>query len=185
MTEIADRPNQAVLVVDVQRDVVANAHDADAVIANINTVVDKARDADVAVIWVQHYDDDLPRDSDGWEYVDELQRAEGEPLVHKAYGDSFEATELESILADRDVGHVLVTGAQTDYCIRATLHGAVTRGYNATLVSDAHTTDDLHPMGLDLAAADVIAHTNMYWRGAAAPGRRGGLITAAELDFPD
>jgi nicotinamidase-related amidase len=183
VTSLPNRSNTAVLVVDVQRDVVANAHNRDGVIANINTLVDKARGAGVPVIWVQHSDEGLPQDSDGWQYVDELERAETEPVVHKHFGDSFEETDLEGLLAEREVGHVIVAGAQTDACIRSTLHGALVRGYDATLVADAHTTDDPTQYGLPLNAEQVIAHTNLYWSFSAAPGRSGRAVPTAEVDF--
>src|SRR5680860_502200 len=147
MTSLSDRPNTALLVIDVQNDVVAEAHNRDDVIANIASLVGRARAEDVPVVWVQHSDDDMPRDSEGWQYVEELAREESEPLVHKEYGDSFDATDLETILAERGVGHLVVAGAQTDACIRSTLHGAVVRGYDATLVSDAHTTEDQREWG--------------------------------------
>jgi nicotinamidase-related amidase len=183
MTTLNDRPNTALLVIDVQRDVMAKAHERDSVIANINTLVDKARTAEVPVIWVQHSDDGLEHGTPGWEYVPELQRDESEPLVHKSYGDSFEATDLESLLAKRKVGHLVVSGAQTDACIRATLHGALVRGYDATLVEDAHTTDDPSEYGLPLNAEQVIAHTNAYWRWERTAGREGGTVPTAEVEF--
>ena len=99
MTTLTDRPNTALLVIDVQNNVVAGAHDRDGVIANIATLVAKARAEQVPVVWVQHSDDDLPEGSDGWRYVAELSQQESEPLIHKHYGDSFEDTELESVLA--------------------------------------------------------------------------------------
>ena len=102
--------------------------------------------------------------------------------MHKTYGDSFEDTDLEAVLAERGVGRVVVTGAQTDACIRSTLHGALVRGYDTTLVADAHTTEDL--TGYGAPSPDlVIAHTNLYWEGAKAPGRRGGVVPTAEVDF--
>lgn len=182
MTTLEDRPNSALIVVDVQNAVVANAHNRDEVIANINTVVDIARASQVPVIWVQHADEDLPRDSEGWQYVSELQRHESEPLVHKRYGDSFEDTTLESELARRGVGRVVVTGAQTDACIRSTIHGAFTRGYDTVLVSDAHTTEDLTEYGLP-PADKVIAHTNMYWGWHEGPGRTASVVEAAAVTF--
>jgi hypothetical protein len=94
------------------------------------------------VIWVQHSGDDLVAGSEGWEYVPELTRRDGEPLVAKRYGDAFEATDLERLLAGRGVGRLIVAGAETDACIRSTIHGAFTRGYDVTLVSDAHTAQD-------------------------------------------
>ena len=182
MTSLRDRPNTAVLVVDVQNDVVAKTHHRDEVIANIATLVDKARAEQVPVIWVQHSDDDLREGSDGWQFVPELQRRESEPLVHKRYGDSFEATTLESELARRGVGRLVVTGAQTDACIRATLHGAFTRGYDTVLVSDAHTTEDFSEYGLP-PADKVIAHTNMYWTWQAGPERTTSVVATAAVGF--
>jgi nicotinamidase-related amidase len=183
MSSLADRPNTALLIVDVQRDVVAGAHARDSVIANINTLLEQARGTDTPVIWVQHGDDDLVEGSDGWQYVDELKRDDAEPLVHKHFGDSFEETNLEALLAERKVGHLVVAGAQTDACIRSTLHGALVRGYDATLVADAHTTEDPSEWGVPLNAEQVIAHTNMYWSDSAAPGRSGGAVPTAEVDF--
>lgn len=182
MPSFADRPNTALLVIDVQNNVVANAHDRDAVIANINALVDKARAEQVPIVWVQHTDDNLPTGSDGWQYVSELHRNDNEPLVHKRYGDSFEDTTLEAELAERGVGRLIVTGAQTDACIRSTLHGAFTRGYDTHLVSDAHTTEDLSGYGMPLPDK-VIAHTNMYWSWQAAPGRVAAVSTAADVNF--
>jgi nicotinamidase-related amidase len=180
MTTLPDRPNTAVLVIDVQNGVVAEARDA--VIANINTVVGKARAEQVPVIWIQHTSDELPVDSEQWQYVPELRIADDEVVVHKRYGDSFEDTDLEERLAERRIGRLFVTGAQTDACIRSTLHGAFTRGYDTKLVSDAHTTEDLSKWGAP-KPGDVISHTNLYWSFQDAPGRSAGIVEADLLDF--
>lgn len=177
-----ERPNTALIVIDVQNGVVANAHERDAVVATIGGLVDKARAEDVPVVWVQHNDDELERDSEAWQYVAELRPRATEPVVHKRYGDSFEDTTLEDELTVRGVGRVIVTGAQTDACIRATLHGAFVRGYETVLVSDAHTTEDFSAYGLP-PAEKVIAHTNMYWTWQAAPGRTGKVVASADVDF--
>ena len=180
MTTFPDRPNTALLVIDVQKGVVAQAHERDAVIANIAALVDRARGQEVPVVWVQHSADDLPQGSEEWAYVDELAHADGEPVVHKRYGDSFEDTELETVLSGLGVGRLVVTGAQTDACIRSTLHGAITRGYDATLVADAHTTEDLSSYGAPTPDL-VIAHTNLYWQYHEAPGRTAGTATTADV----
>ena len=182
MTSLPDRPNTALLVIDVQNDVVANAHKRDEVIANINTLVDRARAERVPVIWVQHADENVVRDTEGWRYVPELHRRDADALVHKQYGDSFEDTTLEAELARRGVGRLVVAGAQTDACVRATLHGAFTRGYDTTLVSDAHTTEDFSQYGLP-PADKVIAHTNMYWTWQTAPGRTAEVVDTAGVTF--
>ncbi len=184
MSILPDRPRTALLVVDVQNDVVAGAHERDRVVATIAGLVDRARTEGASVVWVQHSDENLPRDSDGWQYVPELVPLPSEPVVHKSYGDSFEETELEAVLAERRVGRLVVTGAQTDACIRSTLHGALVRGYDATLVGDAHTTEDQTAWGAPPPEA-VIAHINLYWQYESAPGRSGGTVLSDAVAFDD
>jgi nicotinamidase-related amidase len=182
MTTLANRPNTALLVIDMQNGVVGEAYDRDNVVANIGTLVDEARAADVDVVWIQHSSEALQRESASWQYVPELVRTESEPLVEKSYADSFEATDLEAVLAARGIGRLVVTGAQTDECIRATLHGAIVRGYDATLVGDAHTTEDSSEYGAP-PPDKVIAHTNLYWQYHTAPGRSAGTVNTADVDF--
>jgi nicotinamidase-related amidase len=182
MTTLEARPNSALLVIDVQNGVVQGTPGRDTVVANINTLVDKARHDGVPVVWVQHNDEGLQRETDSWQIVPELKPDGSEPLVEKQYGDSFEATDLEQVLAERGVGRLIVVGAQTDMCIRSTLHGAFARGYDATLVSDAHTTEDLSSWGAP-PPEQVIAHTNLYWANQAAPGRTAGTVPTSEVDF--
>jgi nicotinamidase-related amidase len=182
MTTLSDRPNTALVVIDVQKGVVADAHQRDAVVANIRTLVDKARDEGVPVVWIQHSSEHMAKGSDAWEYVPELARQESEPLVHKRFADSFENTDLEEVLAKAGVGHLVVTGAQTDECIRSTIHGAFVRGYDVTLVGDAHTTEDQSEWGAP-PPDKVIAHTNLYWQYHTAPGRTAAVTESKDVTF--
>jgi nicotinamidase-related amidase len=182
MTTLANRPNTALLVVDVQKGVVEGAPARDAVVANIGRLVEKARRERIPVVWVQHSDDGLQRGSDEWRIVPELSPDDAEALVEKNYGDSFEHTTLEDVLSGLGVGRLVVVGAQTDACIRSTLHGAFVRGYDATLVSDAHTTEDLTQWGAP-PPDQVVAHTNLYWQHQSAPGRTAGTVETKDVDF--
>ena len=182
MTTLDNRPNTAVLVVDVQNGVVEGAHDRDAVIANVRTLVGRARRAGVPVVWVQDSGGSIVKGSDAWQIVPDLDPDAGEPHIDKHYGDSFEDTTLETVLAGLGVGRLLVVGAETDACVRSTLHGAFVRGYDTTLVSDAHTTSDQSEWGAP-PPAQVIAHTNLYWSDQKAPGRTPGTIATTDVDF--
>lgn len=182
MTSLNDRPNTALLVVDIQNGVVDGAYNRDGVIANIAALVDKARAEEVPVVWVQHSGDELPKGSPQWEYVPELAFGDSEPVVHKLYGDPFEATDLEQVLAGLGIGHLVVAGAHTDACVRSTLHSAFTRGYDVTLVTDAHTTEDLTAYGAPSPDA-VIAHTNLSWGFQSAPDRRAATVETSEVAF--
>ncbi len=182
MSTLENRPNTALLVVDVQNGVVTGAHERDAVVANIGSLVEKARREQIPVVWLQHTDEELATGSDNWQIVPELTPGDAEPRVEKNYGDSFEGTTLETVLSGLGVGRLVVTGAETDACIRSTIHGAFTRGYDTALVSDAHTTGDKSQWGAP-PPDQVIAHTNLYWTYQTAPGRTAGTVETKGVDF--
>jgi nicotinamidase-related amidase len=152
------------------------------VLGAVNMLVERARGAHVPVVWVRHTDEELKAGSEAWQIVAELSPALGEAIIEKNYRDSFEDTVLEQVLSILGVGKLVVTGAQTDMCIRSTLHGALVRGYDAILVSDAHTTEDRTQWGAP-PPDGVIRHTNLYWSNQSAPGRSGGVIESKDVDF--
>ncbi|WP_348787684.1 isochorismatase family protein [Leifsonia sp. NPDC080035] len=180
MSTLVGREGTALLVIDVQNGVIGGAHRRDEVVANIRGLVDRARAEGTPVVWVQHSDEHVERGSDDWRFVDELVRDDAEPLVEKHYPDAFEGTGLEDVLAGAGVSRIVVTGSQTDECIRSTIHGGFTRGYDVTLVEDAHTTEDLSEWGAPPPEL-VVAHTNMYWSGHTGPGRTADIAPAATV----
>lgn len=182
MSTFSNREATALLVIDMQNGVVDGAHERDSVARNIAALVDSARAAGAPVVWVQHSDDELEKGSTEWEIIAELGPRAGEILVGKNYGDSFEATDLEQVLAARGVGHLVVSGAESDACIRSTIHGAFTRGYDVTLVGDAHTAGDRSEWGAPNPAA-VIAHTNLYWQFQSAPHRTAEVKQTSDVKF--
>jgi nicotinamidase-related amidase len=175
------REKSALLVIDVQNQVVEGAYNKDQVISNINSAVVKARAAGVPVVWVQHSDDWMAIGSDDWQIVPELQPAEGEAKVGKLYRNSFEATDLESVLERLEVGHVYVCGAQTNNCVRFTSHGALDRGYDVTLLKDAHTTTDYTSGGAVVPAEVLVRDLNASFSEEELPGRSANAVTVSEL----
>jgi len=182
MTTFEDRPRTALVIIDLQNAVVDNAYQRDAVVANVASLLERARRDRIAVVWVQHSDEQLAQGSDGWKIVPELTPGDGEALVAKHYGDAFEGTDAESVLSGLGVGRLVVVGAETDACVRSTIHGAFVRGYDVTLVSDAHTTGDNTEWGAP-PPAQVIAHTNLYWTFEDAPGRTAATVETKDVDF--
>jgi nicotinamidase-related amidase len=131
---------------------------------------------------VQHSDEHLEKGSGAWKMGPELTPSDTEHPIEKNYGDSFEDTTLEMVLSNLGVGRLVVVGAQTDACIRSTLHGALVRGYDVILVSDAHTTEDQTAWGAP-PPEQVIAHTNLYWTYQKAPGRTAGTAETKDVDY--
>jgi nicotinamidase-related amidase len=172
MCTIANRPNTALIVIDVQNGVVGDAYKRAEVIANINTLVTKARTQGVPVIWVQHSEDEMPIGSEYWQIVAELSPLESEPHIRKEYGSSFEATNLEEVLAELKVGNLIICGAQTNNCVRHTAHAALERGYDITLVSDAHTTSDFQWGSFSVNAEQTVSEQNLAFLNYSLPGRK-------------
>lgn len=177
--------NQGVLlVVDVQVGVMNEAWDSARIVQNVSRAVDRARAQDVPVIWVQHGDEDLPHGSPAWQWVPELVPAPGEPLIHKQFNSSFEQTPLDEELAQRGATHIVLAGAASNWCIRATAYGALERGYDLTLVKDAHTTGSLDlENGVTIEAANIVRELNTAMTWLSYPGRTNGTAKAEEVDF--
>lgn len=178
----AERPNSALVVIDAQYAALAAAWNAAEVVATIADLVERARQSGTEVVWVRHSSAGLPPGSDQWQIVEELIPAEGEAIVEKTHASSFEDTDFDEVLADRGIGHLIVTGAQSDCCVRSTIHGGFARGYDVTLVSDAHTTEDLTEWGAP-PPQDVVSHTNLFWTFESGPGRQARVQESAEVDF--
>jgi nicotinamidase-related amidase len=166
------RSKSALLVIDVQNQVVEGAFSKDAVITQINLAVAKARAAGMPVVWVQHSDDWMAIDSEDWQIVPQLTPAENEPKVRKLYRNSFEATNLEEVLAQHGVGHLFICGAQTNNCVRFTGHGALDRGYDVSLLMDAHTTTDFEFAGKNVSAEVLVDDLNASFYENDLPGRK-------------
>ena len=140
MATVRTGNRSVLLVVDFQVGVVKEAWDAARIGANVVHVVERARDQGVPVLWVQHEDDDMPRGSPGWQLAPGLEPAQDELRVCKRHNSAFEETPLEPELARLGATHIVLAGAMTNWCIRSAAYAALERGYDLTLVDDAHTT---------------------------------------------
>jgi nicotinamidase-related amidase len=184
MATVREGNKGVLLVVDVQVGVMSGSWDAPRVIKNLTHAVGRARAHGVPVIWVQHSDQNLPYGGPEWQLVPDLVPAEGEPLIHKQFNSAFEQTLLEQELADLGTTHIALAGAATNWCIRATAYGALDRGYDLTLIKDAHTTGTIElENGTRIEAADIIHELNIAMTWVSYPGRTSGTATADEVDF--
>ena len=184
MATVRSSDKTALMVVDVQVGVMQECENAAQTIANVARTVERARAAQVPVIWVQHESDELKRDSDAWQWVPALVPAAGEARVYKQFNSSFEQTNTDELLAQAGVSHIVLAGAQSNWCIRATAYGALERGYDLTLVKDAHTTSDLDlGNGTRIDAATIVRDLNVTMKWLQYPGRRNAIAAAEEVVF--
>ena len=184
MSTVRTGSQPTLVIVDVQVGVMANSWDAPRVVANVARAVERARESGIPVIWVQHESDELPRDSSSWQLVPELVPAVGEKMVFKRYPSSFEETDLEDGLGQLGATHIVLAGAQTNWCIRATAYAALDRGYDLTLLKDAHTTESIDlGNGTEVGASSIITDLNVAMKWLSYPGRKNGIATVEEVDF--
>jgi nicotinamidase-related amidase len=184
MATVREGNKGVLLVVDVQVGVMAEAWEAPRIVRNVSRAVERARVEGVPVIWVQHADEQLVDASPEWRWVPELVPREGEPLIHKHFNSAFEQTRLEDELGRLGATHIVLAGAATNWCIRATAYAALDRGYDLTLVKDAHTTGSVDlPDGTRIEASSVVQDLNMAMTWLSYPGRANGTATAEEVAF--
>ncbi|KNX39650.1 isochorismatase family protein [Luteipulveratus halotolerans] len=180
----------ALLVVDVQQGNTGEAWQRDAVIGRIRGLIDQAKSADVPVLWIQHEAGPFTPGSDAWQIAEEVRPADGETVIGKHYLDAFVETPLRKELDALGVKHLVICGAATDACIRSTTARAQIEGYDVTLVSDGHTTDE-GPWPLPLpdgtevpvGAQQMIAFTNFFVADTEYPGSTTKVVPASEVTF--
>lgn len=185
MATIREGNKQALVIVDVQVGVMQNAWDAERVISNVSKMVEKARAKGIPVIWVQHsHAEEIPYGSDEWQWVPELAPTAGEKRVYKQYNSSFEQTELENMLAELSVTHVVLVGAASNWCIRSTAYAALDRGYDLTLIKDAHSTESMEfEDGIVVEAAHIIRELNVAMTWTDYPGRKTSAASVEAFEF--
>ncbi len=184
MASVREGTRHILLVVDTQVGVLDGCWQAERVVANVAHAIERARAQGVPVLWVQHSDDDMTIDSPAWQLAPQLVPAAGEPVIRKLFNSAFEETTLEHALAQRGATHIVLAGAMTNWCIRATAHAALERGYDLTLLKDAHTTGTIAlDDGTRIEAKTVVDELNVALTWMSYPGRETTTAPAGEVDF--
>ena len=144
---------------------------------NIEGLLREARAAGTTVVHVRHGEgpgEPLERGTEGWEIHPRVAPRGGEPVVDKETPDSFLRTTLGDELESRGIGHLVLAGMQTEYCVDTTCRRASGLGYDVTLAADAHGTWD----DANLTAAQIVAHHNEVMNNGFAE-----VVPAREISF--
>lgn len=166
------------MVIDVQREYMEDdpfqTIDGDDLIAKCRSLLDRARAADLAVVYVQHLADPPPEDPAMAEICPEIAPQDGEPVVQKHFGSAFLKTELKQVLAEREIGKLYICGLATHGCVNETIKSAICLEYDVVVASDAHgarTVEEASP-------AEVVKAYNEFWQRIGAQ-----LAPTADLPF--
>lgn len=174
--------NTAVLVIDMQRALCTGSEEAwdiERVIANVNTIVTRARTRGLPVIMVQHEEDSgsLAYASEGWEIDGRVRTDPSDLRLAKRTCDSFNGTQLHPFLERQGVRRLVVCGLQTEFCIDTTVRRALGLGYDVTLAGDAHSTIDNGVLTPPL----IVEHHNKVLGSLHSFGRRIEVTPAAQV----
>ena len=177
----SERGGSALVVIDVQVNVVKDAYLRDEKVANMVEAVKKARAASIPVIWVRHSEEELPIGSDGWQIVPELVPLAAEPIIEKKYRSTFVETNFEEVLSQLKISLLYICGAETNNCVRHTCMAALERGYDIILIEDAHTTTGFEWDGFVMDAARTIDEQNTNFIGYRLPTCSADIKKVSEL----
>ena len=184
MATIREGDQTALLIVDMQVVVIDGAWQEDLIIASTRRAVEKAREKGVPIIWIQHESKSKPHGSPGWQIVPQLAPHPDEICLDKHFNSAFEESGLEETLSGLGTTHIVLAGVLTNWCLQATAYAALDRGYDLTLIGDAHTTEDFDfDNGESISAANIIEAFNILIGAVRYPGRTNRVISVEDLEF--
>ena len=95
----------------------------------------------------------LIRGEAGWDIIDELKPGEGELVVDKPTKGAFTTTDIDLVLRNQGITHLVFTGITTDVCVHTIMREANDLGYECLLLEDCTGATDY---GNYLAAINMI-----------------------------
>lgn len=184
MATVRSGGQAALLIIDFQAGVIQDVWEKARVISKVQQLAQIARQQGVPVIWIQHSDPEMPPGSPAWQWLPEIGPEAEETVVPKQFNSSFEQTELENELAKRAISRVVLAGALTNWCLRSTAYAALERGYDVTLVADAHSTNPTElESGGQIEAESIVNELNATFTWLSYPGRSTQVINTEAVTF--
>lgn len=156
--EISD----ALLIIDMQNGVCYDNKpilNLDKIVAAMNKRIAEYKNQNKLVIFIQHNDDDLVANTKAWQIIPQLDTESGDFFIQKTQADSFWNTKLKKFLKGHDVEKIEICGAQTEYCIDATIKAAHGLGFEISMFKGMSTTWDNDYM----SAQDTIHFYENIW----------------------
>jgi len=155
---------EALLIIDMQIGSfkLSKRHDEVGVVERINQVADFFRQNHKPVLFIQHdgtKENYLHSGTEDWKILSELRQEAVDFYIEKEANDSFYKTNLSTLLEQLKIDHLYITGCATDFCVNATVHSALVKDFNITIVKDCHTTAD-RPT---IKARENITFHNWLW----------------------
>ncbi|WP_296746671.1 isochorismatase family protein [Mesorhizobium sp.] len=180
MSDTAPSATAPLIVIDLQTGMFDGRfeppiHDADAIAERARALIGWARRTGRKVAFIRHdgpEGDPLAPGAPGWWVWQQLGQAADEPTFGKSVRNAFSNAALADWVAGQGARDVVLIGAQTDFCIAATVEGAIAEGLGVTVVSDAHSTVDSQ----DERAPEIVARHNEAFAGQGAR-----MVTTEEL----
>jgi nicotinamidase-related amidase len=172
----------AVLVIDAQPAFMKPdpmlTSDGDDLLAKLTVLDERARAANLPVIYIEHigFGRDRPPD----DLIPTHRRIgprPGDLVIQKLFEDSFAGTPLQTELAQRGVHRLVIAGYATHQCVNAAAVHARCLGYDVVVVEDAHACQDY----AGKTAGEIVALFNTEWQKLGVRLVKAGAISFSRL----
>lgn len=152
----------ALMIIDLQNGVCCGEkplYQLEKLIVKVNQKISKYHEAGLPIIFVQHNEEDLVANTSAWEIIPKLQKDKGTLFLQKWHANAFYQTNLADELQKRKIQNIEICGAQTEYCLDATIKMAHGLGYQLFMERNLTSTVD-NPY---MSAKDTICFYEGIW----------------------
>lgn len=153
---------KCLLVIDVQVgmfNLCRPLYNADSVLENIKSLIEKARAKNIDIIYMQQCGSEnspFKKGSVGWNIHPSIIPGANDTVIEKDHADSFQETTLEKVLKQLEIDQIVVCGFVSEGCVDTTVRRAYSLGYKIELASDCHSTTD----SSNLTGEQIVRHHN-------------------------
>lgn len=155
---------KALLIIDLQKGVCfddATLYHLDSLIDRVNQRIADYRKANLPIIFIQHEDEDLMKNTESWQLHPDLTSEASDYFIGKTHANSFYHTDLQETLRNEAIDTLEIWGAQTQYCVDTTVKFAHGLGYRILMEKGGSTTMD----NAFMTAEKTIAFYEDIWAG--------------------
>jgi nicotinamidase-related amidase len=137
--------SDALLIIDLQNGV---CHDGEPIAhlvrltKMVNQLIQQYREASRPIIFIRHNEPGLEINTYNWEILSEIDAQDTDIYINKTHANAFYQSDLDGMLKDLKIESLEICGAQTQFCVDATVKMAHGLGYKLRMAKNATSTHD-------------------------------------------
>lgn len=132
---------KALIVIDIQNGLTKSKplHNEQLFIKTVNKVIKSYRDLNYPIVFVQHINNLLQKDSRNWEIDQRINKQTGDPIIQKKHGNAFHNTLLKTTLTELGIKSITMCGLTSHGCVKASCLGGISEGFETAILQNGHS----------------------------------------------